>query len=119
MRTTVQRVAAAVQERGTATLDDLAPLFPNLDREQIAKALSNAKKRGLIQLVVKGVGGPGKQCPGVWAAGHVRVGNYVQTNQMKRPPASAWELGEDVRVTRWPPTSHEGRQYQLLGSWTD
>ena len=120
MRTTVQKVATVIQERGAATLDDLGALFPDLTREQLAKALSNAKARGLIRLDVRGVGGP-NSTPGVWAAGHARVGNYnPKENRMTRPANSPWELGEELRVSgRWPPTFADGRRFQPLGAWTE
>ena len=119
LRTTVQKVAAVIQGRGTATVDDLGALFPDLSRDQIDKALHNAKARGLVRLEVKGVGGPGKNSPGVWAAGHVRVGPSRHSNQPKRPANSPWEIGQDLRVSGWPPKSDSGRVFQLLGAWDE
>lgn len=55
-----RHVAAIVAERGPSTLDDIAPMFPDIERRTIQKALSNAKTMKLIDTI------PGKTTKGSW-----------------------------------------------------
>jgi hypothetical protein len=105
-------VGEAVLRRGTATVDDIAPLFPCTDRHRLNKALCNAKNRGLIRLITKGrgKGRNGGSTPGTWGAPLPKVEVFVRI-------ASVWELG--APVPPYPLPAKQGRQYQPLGGWDE
>lgn len=109
-KATSHAVARAVVNRGQATLDDLQQDFPAMRRDQLQKALDNAKFMGLVRLAVRGQGGHVSR-PGIWAAAlPIAV----------RPPASAWELGHGLQIAgTWPPAFEGGRQYAPLGPWVE
>lgn len=66
-RNMTDEVAAAVIQRGTASLDDLEVIFPNFTRYQLGRALQNANAKGLIKCLHKGNRQSGRGCaPGVW-----------------------------------------------------
>ena len=48
MTSRTQTVIALVKERGQASADDLCPLMPDCTREQVLKALENAKDQGWL-----------------------------------------------------------------------
>jgi hypothetical protein len=50
----VAKVIQAVIQRGTATIDDLCPLFPEATRKQIHNALENARNARKLRVLVRG-----------------------------------------------------------------
>lgn len=46
----IGEIIAVIEKRGPSTLDDIAPLFPDLPRVTVQKALANAKARGFLEI---------------------------------------------------------------------
>jgi hypothetical protein len=44
----LRQVTAMIAERGPSTLDDIAPLFPDIERKTVQKAIGNARAMGLL-----------------------------------------------------------------------
>ena len=44
----LRQVTALIAERGPSTLDDIAPLFPDMERKTVQKAIGNARAMGLL-----------------------------------------------------------------------
>lgn len=96
-------IAAKVSELGKADVDELAPYFPEMNRKQIEKALTNAKFHGLLVYLgtcahrsgrmgrPPGVYGPSSKSadPDGWPK---PVADDTDP-QWSRPVASVWELG--------------------------
>jgi hypothetical protein len=117
-RKLTDEVAREVVARGHATLGDLAASFPDRDRGQLQKALSNAKARGLIRLARRGKGGPGKRDAGLWAAPLPEEQRTRLLHVHVRPPASVFELAHCRQHTgHWPPKCAHSRLHQPLGDW--
>lgn len=72
----VRKVAAIIAQRGPSTLDDIAPLFPEIQRATVQKALGNCKTLGLLtsQPVLK---------KGSWGS---PMAVYVATHRATEPP---------------------------------
>lgn len=105
-------MAKAVLSRGVATIDDLQRQFPEYTRDQLQKALTNAKGRGLIGHVKRGVsrGRHGGNEPSVWGA------PGPKPQPMPRV-ASVWELGSPRPASAWP--EGVGRKFTPLGGWNE
>jgi len=52
----IKQVSAAVIERGTATSEDILPLFPNVSAVQVRHALANACRTGQLLAIKRGAG---------------------------------------------------------------
>ena len=59
--TTYGLVAEAILSLGRATMDDIAPLFPELTRKQLRGAIQNARHYGLVTILKPGVYGSPEQ----------------------------------------------------------
>lgn len=104
-----QDVALAIEDLGRATLDDLAPMFPEHTRTQVWNALKNARSAGLIVVAQLGK--------------RIYGGSEPSTYMLKPPKPipvgcalpSVWALaGGGVHI----PVS-AGQRYQPLGGWND
>ena len=45
----VRAVAQVIADRGPSTLDDIAPLFPDVERRLVQKAMGNGKTFGILR----------------------------------------------------------------------
>lgn len=108
----VRKVTDFVAAKGFATLTDVAAKFPDYTTKQIHAALSNARDRKQLKVIMRGSFRGRLQS--VWAAG---VQPPAEPKPAKPGPvASVWELGSPTG-REWPPKFHGGRSYQLLGDW--
>jgi hypothetical protein len=112
-------VVQAIQQRGTATIEDLLPLFPEASRKQVHDALCNARDRKKIRMKVRG-NAKAKRL-GIWEPAPDAVPDQRPRNLDKRyplrPPASVWDLGAEQPRLQWPPIA-AGRRFEPLGSWS-
>lgn len=108
----VFKVVEAVEVRGTATVDDLMPAFPDRTRSQLHAALANARDRRLLRIKVKG---NGSHSASLWEPGSM-VPSPLPEVKPSYPLSSVWDLG-NPRPWRgqWPPLS-EGRSFALLSA---
>lgn len=111
----VAGVIEAVSELGTATLDDLVPLFPDKTRKQIHDALANAKQRRRLRVKVRG--NFLAQRSSVWEPDQA-VPVPKKKRPRLRPVASVWEWadGSERKHAAWPPLA-QGRVIQKLEPW--
>jgi hypothetical protein len=111
----VGRVIAAVVERGTATLDDLVPLFPDVSRKKIHDALTNARSSKRLRVKVKGSFRAKRSS--VWEPGQEKPAPRKKARPLE-PVASVWEWADRGawRHGAWPPLA-QGRVIQKLEPW--
>lgn len=106
----VNRVTAFVVGKGRATHSEVHARFPDQSKKQIHSALSNARDRRLLKVIMRGYRGR----ESVWAQ---EVSPIIPPTKAKPiPVASVWELGSPTH-REWPPQFDGGRAYQPLGSW--
>lgn len=97
-------VAAMVVHKKAITLAELAFEFPRHTKDQIHRALHNAREKGLVRCVQVG-----KQH--VWGATDVRASDYKPKRGSRVAVTSAFDLG-GVEVSRV-----AGKRYSPLGAW--
>ena len=116
-RNLMLQLATLIAQRGTGTIDDLWPAVSGYTRAQVAAALANGRKRGLVHVIDRGGCNPAVHLPGR----HPESKGVLQERRVHiRPPNSAWELGHSRTVKdAWPPVIGAGRQYAPLGAWNE
>jgi hypothetical protein len=120
------RVADLVAELGGANVDQLVAFLPEYTRDQVINAMHNARTTGLIhcngRVPRKGTprngSMPATYYPGPAPGKEAPKAAFRAINS--RPPASAWELAHGLQIPgTWPPQFENGRQFRLLGPWTE
>lgn len=113
-------VVAEIKKRGTATVEDLSPLFPEFSRKQINDALCNARDRKQLHTIVRG-NAKAKRLS-VWAPVPDAPADKRPRNLDKRyplrPPSSVWDLAGEQPRLQWPPYA-VGQKYAPLGGWNE
>lgn len=112
----VFKVVAAVKKRGAATIDDLMPDFPGVDRKTVHAALANA--RDARQLRVKAKGNVQSRTVSIWEVG-VKRPEVKPHEPAPRPLPSVWCLASPPEWAEWPPAFQNGRTFNLLGPWNE
>jgi hypothetical protein len=110
-------VIQAIKQRGTATMEDLLPLFPEFTREQVHNALCNARDRKLIHSIVRGNAKAKRLSVWTLSPEVPKPAKKLDRRYSSRPPASVWDLGAEMPRMQWPPIS-AGRRFEPLGSWS-
>jgi hypothetical protein len=120
----MRRVAAVIDDLGSANVDQVLPYFDGYTRKQILCAMQNAAEEGLIHSKgrIPRRGGPRNgSMPAPYYPGpsaRVAARKKVPARDIHcRPPASVWELAHGLQIAgTWPPAT-VGRRYAPLGDW--
>jgi hypothetical protein len=116
-----QSVAAAIFALGRGTVDDvLNHVGGRLTRQQVLKALGNAKKRGLISIVgrTQNLGKTGGGPKGIYARATEENTRRVEGMPVAKPAASVWDTAQSLElVPKWPPPFDGARAINLMGQW--
>ena len=111
-----RKVAITIEERGSATIEELLSAHHGYSRKQVNRALDNAKVNGWIATADRR---PGRPPPDLQLRYYPGAGVPEIEEAPRspfRPPASVWELARGSKIPGlWPPVA-KGRAYMLLSA---
>lgn len=115
-RSTCKEVARVVWGLGRASVDDVeAQLQGRYTRQQIIKAIGNARSRGLLEIVDRK---PGQRHKGIYAKPGVIPRRAQHMLPVPRPVTSVFDIAEPKEIVpEWPLPFPGGRAVSVLGAW--